>query len=167
MEHNPSWEANSHLIKKFPEGSLPCSQWPANSEALYNTWLKVVYLWWRIVSPSPNLQAQGPPLVRKCLFNLFAATPTHLEALHLHPQHEDEPSRGDRDPHNMDEGSVITYDVSDSYQYIYVIAHIICSHSVCKLSNITRFKNKCKLTPHYRTTFNSLFVCLFVCLFAM
>jgi len=36
------------------------------------------FLWWGVVSISPNLQAGGPPLVgcprRDCLFNIFAPT---------------------------------------------------------------------------------------------
>jgi len=32
---------------------------------------------------------------------------------------------------------VVTNDVSDSYQQIYVIAHIICNHTICLLIQIS------------------------------
>jgi len=46
------------------KGSLPCSQGPHKSEALCN--ISSNFLWWGVVSPSPNPQA-GRPLLVGCL----------------------------------------------------------------------------------------------------
>jgi hypothetical protein len=45
--------------------------------------------------PNPKLEDCLLSAVRGCLFSIFAVT---LEAV-LHPQAEDSPCRGDRDPH--------------------------------------------------------------------
>jgi hypothetical protein len=52
-----------------------------------------------LLAPSPNPQVGGPTLsaVRDCLFNIFAAT-LHIGGRYLHPQPEDAPCCGDRDP---------------------------------------------------------------------
>jgi hypothetical protein len=49
--------------------------------------------------PTPKLEDHPLPAVRDCLFNVFAAT-LHNRRPFLHPQPEDAPCRGDRDPHN-------------------------------------------------------------------
>jgi hypothetical protein len=46
---------------------------------------------------------------------------------------------------NNPQNEVITNDVSDSYQYIYVIAHIICNHTLYVLKSVDlgkRWKQK-------------------------
>jgi hypothetical protein len=50
--------------------------------------------------PTPKLEDHPLPAVRDCLFNVFAAT-LHTWRPFLHPQPEDAPCRGDRDPLNM------------------------------------------------------------------
>ena len=50
--------------------------------------------------PTPKLQDHPLSAVRDCLFNLFAAT-LHICRPFLHPQPEDAPCRGDRDPITM------------------------------------------------------------------
>jgi hypothetical protein len=57
-----------------PEGSLPCSQWPTTG-------------------PEPEPDASSP--------KLSTPFPSISEGRPLHPQPEDAPCRGDRDPHNM------------------------------------------------------------------
>jgi hypothetical protein len=47
--------------------------------------------------PTPKLEGHPVPAVRDCLFNVFAAT-LHIHRPFLHPQPEDAPCRGDRDP---------------------------------------------------------------------
>jgi hypothetical protein len=49
--------------------------------------------------PTPKLEDHPLSAVRDCLFNVFAAT-LHNWRPFLHPQPEDAPCRGDRDPHN-------------------------------------------------------------------
>jgi hypothetical protein len=55
--------------------------------------------------PTPKLEDHPLSAVRDCLFHVFAATPHNWRPF-LHPQPEDAPCRGDRDPHNT--GRVIT-----------------------------------------------------------
>jgi hypothetical protein len=52
-----------------------------------------------LLVPRPTPKLEGHPLsaVRDCLFNVFAAT-VHIRRPFLHPQPEDPPYRGDRDP---------------------------------------------------------------------
>jgi hypothetical protein len=47
--------------------------------------------------PTPKLEGHPLSAVRDCLFNVFAAT-FHIWRPFLHPQPEDVPCRGDRDP---------------------------------------------------------------------
>jgi hypothetical protein len=49
--------------------------------------------------PTPKLEDHPLSAVHDCLFNVFAAT-HHNWRLFLHPQPEDAPCRGDRDPFN-------------------------------------------------------------------
>jgi hypothetical protein len=49
--------------------------------------------------PAPKLEDHPLSAVRDCLFNVFAAT-LHNRRPFLHPQPEDAPCRGDRDPLN-------------------------------------------------------------------
>ena len=89
-----------------PEGSLPQSQVPtacpyqSRSEAYslsvshYNTFLRR-----GVASTSPNSQAGGPPLVccPRLLIQYIRSYPPYWRPF-LHPQPEDAPCRGDRDP---------------------------------------------------------------------
>ena len=51
----------------------------------------------RSVSTSPGVEDHNLSVVRDCLFKIFAAT-LHIWRPFLHPQPEDAPCRGDRDP---------------------------------------------------------------------
>jgi hypothetical protein len=61
--------------------------------------IRLVFVRWGVVSTSPNPQAGGPPLVGcpRLLIKSIRSYPPYLEAF-LHPQPEDAPCRGDRDP---------------------------------------------------------------------
>jgi hypothetical protein len=54
---------------------------------------------WGVVSPSPKPQAGGPPLVGcpRLLIQYIRSYPPYWRPF-LHPQPEDAPCRGDRDP---------------------------------------------------------------------
>jgi hypothetical protein len=51
--------------------------------------------------PTPKLEDHPMSAVRDCLFNVFAAT-LHIRRPFLHPQPEDAPCHGDKDPHITD-----------------------------------------------------------------
>jgi hypothetical protein len=57
--------------------------------------------------PTPKLEDQLLPAVRDRFFNVFAAT-LHNWRPFLHPQPEDAPGRGDRDPLNTVTGTHLT-----------------------------------------------------------
>jgi len=59
-----------------PEGSLPCSQNPANSEALCNISWQAGFYGEELLCPCPTPKLEGHPIsaVRDCLFYLFPAT---------------------------------------------------------------------------------------------
>jgi hypothetical protein len=61
------------------------------------TWL--IFYGEELLAPCPTSKLEDHPLsaVRDCLFNIFAAT-LHICRPFLHPQPEDAPCRGDRDP---------------------------------------------------------------------
>jgi hypothetical protein len=63
----------------------------------------VIFYGEELLASRPTPKLEGHPLsgVRDCLFNVFAAT-LHIRRPFLHPQPEDEPCRGDRDPLIMD-----------------------------------------------------------------
>jgi hypothetical protein len=56
-----------------------------------------------LLAPRPTTELEDNPLsaVHSYLFNVFAAT-YHIWRRFLHPQTEDAPCRGDRDPHITD-----------------------------------------------------------------
>jgi len=62
--------------------------------------LTCVFLRRGVVSTSPNSQAGGPPLVGcpRLLIQFIHSYPTYRRPS-LHPQPENAPCRGDRDPH--------------------------------------------------------------------
>jgi len=60
---------------------------------------------WGVISPSPNSKVGGPPLVRipRLLVQWMCSYLPSLSGGRLfHPQPEDAPRRGDKDPHDMD-----------------------------------------------------------------
>ena len=59
---------------------------------------------WSAPRPTPNLKDHLLSAVRDCLFNIFTA----IWRPFLHPQPEDVPCRGDRDPIITDRDPVIT-----------------------------------------------------------
>jgi hypothetical protein len=61
----------------------------------------IIFYGEELLAPRPTLKLEDHPLsaVRDCLFNIFAAT-LHNWRSFLHPQPEDAPCRGDRDPLN-------------------------------------------------------------------
>jgi hypothetical protein len=91
-----------------PEGSLPHSQQPATCpyqrigpgprlcRLFHNI---IIFYGEELLAPGPTPKLEDNPLsgVRHGLFNVFAAT-LHNWRLFLHPQPEDAPCRGDRDP---------------------------------------------------------------------
>src|SRR5215470_11032516 len=93
-----------------PGGSLPHSQEPANCPCqrigpgprlrrlLCNI---IIFYGEELLAPRPTHKLEDHPLspVRDCLFNVFAAT-LHNWRPFLHPQPEDAPCRGDKDPLN-------------------------------------------------------------------
>jgi hypothetical protein len=57
--------------------------------------------------PTPKLEDHPLSAARNCLFNVFAAT-LHKWRPFLHPQPEDAPCPGDRDPLNAVTGTHLT-----------------------------------------------------------
>jgi hypothetical protein len=59
----------------------------------------VIFYGEELLAPRPTPKLEDHPLsaVRNCLFNVFAAT-LHIRRPFLHPQPEDAPCCGDRDP---------------------------------------------------------------------
>jgi hypothetical protein len=64
--------------------------------------------------PTPKLEYHPLPAVRECVFNIFAAA-IHIGAPFLHPQPEDAPCRGDRDPLITGSENVLTI-IGQNYQ---------------------------------------------------
>ena len=94
----------------------------------------------------PTSTPEDHPLsvVRDCLFNTFAAT-LHLWKQFLHPQPDDAPCRGDRDPL-----------VTDIYIYTYIHTHIhssyICrTNTLLKIMNITLFESNSNFKKWHST----------------
>jgi hypothetical protein len=73
------------------------------SRGSISTWviLNICFLRRGVVSTLPNLQAGGPPLVGcpRLLIQFIHSYPPYWRPF-LHPQPEDAPCRGDRDPHS-------------------------------------------------------------------
>jgi hypothetical protein len=89
-----------------PEGSVAHSQEPAACPypepgprlgIVYRN--MVIFYGEELLAPRPTSNLEDHPLsaVRDCLFNVFAAT-LHIRRPFLHPQPEDAPCRGHRDP---------------------------------------------------------------------
>jgi hypothetical protein len=78
---------------------------------------------WRggVVSSSPNPQAGGPPLVGcpRLLIQYIRSYPPYRSPF-LHPQPEDAPFRGDRDPLTRNIGITLT-NITSGYQAMFLI----------------------------------------------
>ena len=98
--------------------------WESNLEALVILSLEDTFLRWGVVRPSPNPQAGGPPFA-SCPRLLIQYIRSYLPYWRpfLHPQPDDAPWRGDRDPlitekramrfskmtlHNLEENELVT-----------------------------------------------------------
>jgi hypothetical protein len=81
-----SWASSIQIISSGPRLSV----W---------TFRSVIYLNSELLALRPTPKFEGHPLsaVRDCIFYIFTAT-LHTGGPFLHPQHEDAPCRGDRDP---------------------------------------------------------------------
>jgi hypothetical protein len=79
-----------------PEGLLPHSQEPAGPSLCIVFRNIVIFYGQELLAPRPTPKLEDHPLsaVRDCI---FAAT-LHILRPFLHPQPEDSPCRGDRDP---------------------------------------------------------------------
>jgi hypothetical protein len=84
-----------------PQSSLPYSQAPATKRKhlAYEYFVTFCFSRRGFVSASPNPQAGGPPLVGcpRLLIQFIRSYPPYRRPF-LHPQPEDAPCRGDRDP---------------------------------------------------------------------
>ena len=116
MEQSPSWEANRSsagqeisliLWNSKVRRRIHNSPLPVSTLSRFNSFPKPLcmignmfsFLLWGVVSTSPTLKLEDHPLpaLRYCLFTIFAAI-LHIWRPFLHPQPEDAPCRGDRDP---------------------------------------------------------------------
>jgi hypothetical protein len=88
------------LVKKFPAFMEPKS--PLPYPQMLDSWV-ILNMWFLrrgVVSTLPNHQAGGPPLIGypRLLIQFIHSYPPYRGPF-LHPQPEDAPCRGDRDPH--------------------------------------------------------------------
>jgi hypothetical protein len=95
------------------------------------------YLTWvftgRVVSTSPNPQAGGPPLVGcpRLLIQFIRSYPSYRRPF-LHPQSEDAPCRGDRDPLTIDSCSTENknnFYYKDQFLMIFGKINAVCSEN--------------------------------------
>jgi hypothetical protein len=91
--HNPTSHLKSHVPLSLLRSYQNISLGPKLRLWIFRN--KNSLLQWGVVSPSPNPQAGVPPLV-SCPRLLFSYPP--YWRTFLHPQPEDAPCRGDRDP---------------------------------------------------------------------
>jgi hypothetical protein len=80
--------------------------------------------------PTPKLEDQPLPTVRNCLFNVFAATLRNWRPF-LHPQPEDAPCRGDRDPHNTGMLVIKIKKQTNNFVHITKFKHAECCVILC------------------------------------
>jgi hypothetical protein len=101
------------------------------SRGSISTWvvLNICFLRSGVISTSPNPQAGGPPLdgCPRLLIQFIHSYPPHRRPF-LHPQPEDAPCRGDREPH--------------SWVYMYYICIIVKGASVPQ-KTLNPYKMRC------------------------
>jgi hypothetical protein len=77
--------SQSRTSQRFmePEDSSPCSQQPSCPRLLVNFRNNLIFLRWGVVSPTPNPQAGGPPLIGcpRLLIQYINSYPPYLEAV--------------------------------------------------------------------------------------
>ena len=98
--HSPHFmERDSSLPHSQEPATCLCTERSVRFQGLCVICNMFKFFRWGVVSTSPNPQLEDHPLlaVSDCLFNMFAATLHNWRPL-LHPQPEDAPCRGDRDP---------------------------------------------------------------------
>jgi hypothetical protein len=101
----------------------------------YEFFLTLKFSWEGVVSTSPNPQAGGPPLVG-CLRLLiqFIHSYSPYRRMFLHPQPEDVPCRGERDPHSWELMTDKKYFISSLKKHLIDIS--ICSVDEYLLTDI-------------------------------
>ena len=84
-------------------------------------------LWNPLLAPRPTPKLEDYPLsaFRDCLFNIFAAT-LHNCRPFLHPQPQDAPCRGDRDPLISDRDPLIMGSHTQTNIYYLFLFHCNC-----------------------------------------
>jgi hypothetical protein len=84
----------------------------------------IVFYGEELLAPRPTPKLGDHPLsaVRDCLFNVLAATPHNWRPF-LHPQPEDAPCRGDRDPFNTEKRASIPFKYSLAPKLHYLLRY--------------------------------------------
>jgi len=84
-----------------------------------------MFLWWGVVSTLPNPQAGGLPLIGcpRMLIRYIRSYPPYWRSF-IHPQHEDTPCRGDRDP-------LITWEASYQYYKSWTVDFVKVTNTAC------------------------------------
>jgi hypothetical protein len=138
MEYIPSWEADqsSQLVKKFPAFYGTRSFFTVLTSAISRGSISscgyFVTLKFSLeggVSTSPNPQVGGPPLVGcpRLLIQYIHSYPPYRRPF-LHPQPEDAPCRGGRDPYSWVSVSLVWINV---WRLTGDTVNIICNFLYC------------------------------------
>jgi hypothetical protein len=93
-----------------------------------------LFLRWRVVSPTPKLEDYPLSFVRGCLFNILIAI-LHSWRSFLHPQREDAPCWGDRDPHL----TWAPYTQKD-FLVLFYVRDWVNSRAITRLEGLRKFK---------------------------
>jgi hypothetical protein len=147
MELSPSWEAAScaatqEIPQRFmePEDSVTCSLVRPGTRFFVIFHNKLIFLRWGVVSPTPNPQAGGSPLVGcpLLLIHYIRSCPPYLEATtsfrNLRPRH----AVVTRDPLNM-----AVFPAKNFYSFLFhprympSPAHLpLCEHNILWITKI-------------------------------